>query len=130
MVGSRFQNLGAAQLNDLSARVFLGLFVGKVNKTAESSLRLKLYLDARIFGRSRRNATIFSCQSIFGCTRRKNNLKCSNFRISGGSFPVQRLVIRPIRVNWYLKLGPLPERFNSNFPTVRQTCLFIWSLIQ
>ena len=45
MVGSRFQSLGAAQLNDLSARVFLVLIVGKVNKTAESSLRLKLYLD-------------------------------------------------------------------------------------
>ena len=45
MVGSRFQSLGAAQLNDLSARVFLVLIVGKGNKTAESSLRLKLYLD-------------------------------------------------------------------------------------
>ena len=42
MVGSRFQSLGAAQLNDLSARVFLVLIVGKANKVAESSLRLKL----------------------------------------------------------------------------------------
>ena len=41
MVGSRFQSLGAAQLNDLSARVFLVLIVGKANKVAESSLRLK-----------------------------------------------------------------------------------------
>ena len=41
MVGSRFQSLGVAQLNDLSARVFLVLIVGKVNKTVESSLRLK-----------------------------------------------------------------------------------------
>ena len=45
MVGSRFQSLGAAQLNDLSARVFLVLIFGKVNKAAQSSLRLKLYLD-------------------------------------------------------------------------------------
>ena len=45
MVGSRFQSLGAAQLNDLSARVFLVLFVGKANEVAESLLRLKLYLD-------------------------------------------------------------------------------------
>ena len=45
MVGSRFQSLGAAQLNNLSARVFLVLIVGKANKAAESSLRLKLYLD-------------------------------------------------------------------------------------
>ena len=46
MVGSRFQSLGAAQLNDLSARVFLVLIFGKVNKAAQSSLRLKLYLDS------------------------------------------------------------------------------------
>ena len=48
MVGSRFQSLGAAQLNDLSARVFLVLIFGRVNKAAyivivspncESSLR-------------------------------------------------------------------------------------------
>ena len=45
MVGSRFQSLGAAQLDDLSARVFLVRIVGKANKAAESSLRLKLYLD-------------------------------------------------------------------------------------
>ena len=45
VVGSRFRTLGAAQLNDLSARVFLVLIVGKANKVAESSLRLKLYLD-------------------------------------------------------------------------------------
>ena len=40
MVGSEFQSLGAAQLNDLSARVFLDIIFGKVNKAAESSLRL------------------------------------------------------------------------------------------
>ena len=45
MVGSRFQSLGAAQLNNLSARVFLVPIVGKANRVAESSLRLKLYLD-------------------------------------------------------------------------------------
>ena len=45
MVRSRFQSLKAAHLNDLSARVFLVLIFGKVNKTAQSSLRLKLYLE-------------------------------------------------------------------------------------
>ena len=45
VVGSRFQSLGAAQLNDLSAMVFLVLIFGKVNEAAQSSLRLKLYLD-------------------------------------------------------------------------------------
>jgi len=45
VVESSFQSLGAAEVNDLSARVFLVLIVGKVNKTAESSLPLKLYLD-------------------------------------------------------------------------------------
>ena len=34
VVGSRFQSLGVAQLNDLSARVFLVLIFGKVNKAA------------------------------------------------------------------------------------------------
>ena len=45
VVGSTFQSLGAAQQNDLSAKVFLVLIFGKVNKAAQSSLRLKLYLD-------------------------------------------------------------------------------------
>ena len=63
MVGSGFQSLGAAQLNDLSARVFLVLIVGKVNKTAESSLRLKLYLDG--------GKTDITWRYVFACLFRR-----------------------------------------------------------